>query len=47
MGGILGVNKGSVEPPKMIVAKYQGTPRFENITALVGKGLTFVQVDTV
>ncbi len=41
MGGILGVNKGSVEPPKMIVAKYQGTPRFENITALVGKGLTF------
>lgn len=41
MGGILGVNQGSVEPPKMIVAKYQGTPRFEKITALVGKGLTF------
>lgn len=41
MGGILGVNQGSVEPPKMIVAKYQGTPRFENIIALVGKGLTF------
>ena len=29
------------QPPKMIVVKYQGTPRFENITALVGKGLTF------
>lgn len=41
MGGILGVNRGSVEPPKMIVVKYQGTPRFENVTALVGKGLTF------
>ena len=41
MGGILGVNRGSVQPPKMIVVKYQGTPRFENITALVGKGLTF------
>ena len=41
MGGILGVNRGSVEPPKMIIVKYQGTPRYENITALVGKGLTF------
>ncbi len=41
MGGLLGVNQGSTEEPKMIVAKYQGTPRFENITALVGKGLTF------
>ena len=41
MGGLLGVNQGSTEEPKMIVAKYQGTPRFENITALVGKGVTF------
>ena len=41
MGGILGVNQGSTEPPKMIVAKYQGGERFDNVTALVGKGLTF------
>lgn len=41
MGGILGVNQGSVEPPKMIIVKYQGTERFENPIALVGKGLTF------
>lgn len=41
MGGILGVNQGSVEPPKMIVVKYQGTARYDNIIALVGKGITF------
>lgn len=41
MGGILGVNRGSTEPPKMIVAKYQGTAQFDNVTALIGKGLTF------
>ena len=41
MGGILGVNQGSVEPPKMIVVKYQGTSRYDNIIALVGKGITF------
>lgn len=41
MGGLLGVNRGSTEAPKMIVVKYQGTENFENVTALVGKGLTF------
>jgi len=41
MGGLLGVNRGSTEAPKMIVVKYQGTETFENVTALVGKGLTF------
>ena len=41
MGGLLGVNRGSTEAPKMIVAKYQGTHTFENVTALVGKGITF------
>ncbi|MCL1948570.1 MAG: leucyl aminopeptidase, partial [Turicibacter sp.] len=41
MGGLLGVNRGSTEVPKMIVVKYQGTDTFENVTALVGKGLTF------
>ena len=41
MGGLLGVNRGSTEPPKMIVVTYQGTSTFENVTALVGKGLTY------
>lgn len=41
MGGILGVNQGSTEPPKMIVVKYQGTSRYDNVIALVGKGITF------
>jgi len=41
MGGILGVNQGSTEPPKMIVVKYQGTSRYDNLIALVGKGITF------
>jgi len=41
MGGILGVNRGSAEPPKIMVVKYQGQPVSEEITALIGKGLTF------
>lgn len=41
MGGLLGVNRGSTEAPKMIVVKYQGTDAYENVTALVGKGITF------
>lgn len=41
MGGILGVNQGSTEPPKLIVAKYEGNPQLDEVTALVGKGITF------
>lgn len=41
MGGILGVNQGSTEPPKLIVVKYQGNATSNEVTALVGKGITF------
>lgn len=41
MGALLAVNKGSVEPPKMIVLKYQGKPKWENVLSFVGKGITF------
>ncbi|MGV4323036.1 leucyl aminopeptidase [Bacillus mojavensis] len=41
MGGILAVNQGSAEPPKMIVLKYQGKKEWENVIGLVGKGITF------
>lgn len=38
---LLAVNRGSDEPARMIVLKYQGLDTWENPTALVGKGLTF------
>ncbi|MBD8070475.1 leucyl aminopeptidase [Bacillus sp. PS06] len=41
MGALLAVNKGSVEPPKMIVLKYQGKDTWEDVIGLVGKGITF------
>jgi leucyl aminopeptidase len=41
MGAFLAVNQGSAEPPKMIVLKYQGTEKWENVIGLVGKGITF------
>lgn len=41
MGALLAVNKGSVEPPKMIVLKYMGTSEWEDVIGLVGKGVTF------
>lgn len=41
MGGILAVNQGSTEPPKMIVLKYQGKKEWEDVVGLVGKGITF------
>ncbi len=40
MGGILGVNRGSNLPPKLVVLKYQGTKKGPTLM-LVGKGLTF------
>ena len=41
MGGLLGVARGSVQPPKLIVLKYQGDKRSKRTVGLVGKGLTF------
>lgn len=41
MGGLLGVSKGSQEPPKFIILEYQGTTKKMNPIALVGKSITF------
>ncbi|MCI5148094.1 MAG: leucyl aminopeptidase [Candidatus Electrothrix sp. MAN1_4] len=42
MGGILGVNQGSAEPPKLVIVQYQGGKKKTDPTVmLVGKGLTF------
>lgn len=41
MGALLAVNQGSTEPPKMIVMKYQGKEKWEEVISLVGKGITF------
>ena len=40
MGGILAVNQGSAQPPKLVILKYQGTKKGPTLM-LVGKGLTF------
>ena len=41
MGGLWAVGKGSSNPPRMIVIRYQGTAQWENAIGLVGKGITF------
>ena len=43
MGSFLSVAKGSEQPPRLIVARYQGAGRsgFTDPIALVGKGITF------
>lgn len=41
MGGLLGVNQGSVEPPKLIAIKYKGRKQWDDVLGLVGKGITF------
>jgi len=41
MGGILSVSKGSIRSPRLIVMQYFGNPDDKNITALIGKGVTF------
>ncbi len=40
MGGILGVNSGSAQPPKMVILEYKTSPRNPTLL-LIGKGLTF------
>ncbi|WP_144461505.1 leucyl aminopeptidase [Siminovitchia fortis] len=41
MGAFLAVNRGSGEPPYMIVLKYQGKEEWTDVLGLVGKGITF------
>jgi len=41
MGGLLGVNQGSVRPPVFIVMEYMKGPKSEKPLVLVGKGITF------
>jgi leucyl aminopeptidase len=41
LNALLGVGKGSAEEPKMVVMKYQGAGAASDLTALVGKGMTF------
>ena len=41
MGAYLGVNKGSLDEPKLILVKYQGKDLFDDPTALVGKGVMY------
>lgn len=41
MGGILGVNQGSTENPKLITVKYMAGSPNDEVLALVGKGVTY------
>lgn len=41
MHALLSVAKGSTQPPKMIIVKYMGDRENKEITAFVGKGVTF------
>ncbi|NOU96321.1 leucyl aminopeptidase [Paenibacillus sp. LMG 31456] len=41
MGGLHAVGKGSINPPRMITIRYQGTDSWDNVVGLVGKGITF------
>jgi len=41
MGGILGVNQGSTEKPKLITVKYMAGDPDGDVLALVGKGVTY------
>ncbi|MDI6726806.1 MAG: leucyl aminopeptidase, partial [Smithellaceae bacterium] len=41
MNALLGVAKGSDEPPKLIIIEYRGGKRGDPCVMLVGKGLTF------
>jgi leucyl aminopeptidase len=41
MGLILAVNRGSASDPAFIVVEYKGNPGSSDVTALVGKGITY------
>ena len=41
MGALLGVAKGSNQPPKLITLAYKGDERSEKVLGFLGKGITF------
>ncbi len=41
MGGLLAVNQGSAEPPKLVILEYTSPKKGAETILLVGKGLTF------
>lgn len=41
MGGLLAVNRGSVEEPRFVVLEWRGGKKGDPFVALVGKGVTF------
>ncbi|MFF5995900.1 leucyl aminopeptidase [Lysinibacillus sp. KU-BSD001] len=41
MGGILSVNQGSAEEPRLITLKYQAKDQWEDVIGFVGKGVTY------
>lgn len=41
MGLILAVNRGSVIDPAFIIIEYRGDPKSKDLTAIVGKGITY------
>jgi len=41
MGALLSVTRGSHQPPKLIVLRYQGAAKSKKPVVLVGKGITF------
>lgn len=45
MGGLLAIGKANVNPPLMIVIKYQGTENWDHVIGLVGKGILEVHFD--
>jgi len=41
LGGLLGVNRGSVQPPRFVKLRYTPAGKPRGVLALVGKGITF------
>lgn len=41
MGLLLAVNRGALKDPTLIVIEYQGNPHSKDLTAIVGKGITY------
>lgn len=41
MGGVLGVSRGSAQPPRFIVLRYKGDPKTKKAVGIIGKGITF------
>ncbi|MCC6434135.1 MAG: leucyl aminopeptidase, partial [Acidimicrobiales bacterium] len=41
MGGLLGVNRGSAQPPRFVELRYRPAGRSRGTVALIGKGITF------